>query len=103
MLQWSLQNFRGPTHITCSALKEMAVFAQISCTAVFTSSPKAVYTCADNIIQVCILCQFNFFNIGHFDEKPILKALTQIRNSHYQRCPEQDMAESKKTGNLHQL
>lgn len=96
-----LQRSYAHSRTHSSALKEMAVFTHISCTGVFTSSPKAVHTCADNIIQVCILCQFNLFNIRHFDEKPILKALTLIRNSSYQTCPEQDMVESKKTGNPH--
>lgn len=64
-----LQNFVGPMKINCSALKEMAIFAEITVVTLSTSPPKAVHTCADNIIQVCMLCQFQFFNTSHLDEK----------------------------------
>lgn len=53
----------------------MAVFAQITAVQwlLFTSPPKAVPTCADNITQVCVSCQFQFFNISHFDRRAHFK------------------------------
>lgn len=53
----------------------MPICTDYSCSVItlFTSPSKAVHTCADNAIQVSLLCQLQFFNIRHFNKNPYFK------------------------------
>lgn len=65
-----LQNVVGPMKINCYALKEMAVFAEITVVVTLsTSPPKAVHTVQITSSRYACCAGFSSFNMSHFDER----------------------------------
>ncbi|KAM7122031.1 heat shock factor-binding protein 1-like protein 1 [Ciconia maguari] len=100
-LRVPLQNFIGPMNINCSALQEMVVFAEVTAVQLLLfpqAHPKLCTPVQVTSSRYAYCANFISLTLAILMKEP--KDFEREKNSSYLTYPEQDVAESKKTGHL---